>query len=105
VVQVAEREDQRPRLVRLDADQGAEFPLNEAETLIGRDPQRCAVVVPDDSFLSPVHARITEKPSGRWQLENAGARNGTWVRIRELPIRERGEFQIGEQRFVVKVLT
>ncbi len=94
----------RPSLVELTAQgEGRRFPLNDAETWVGRDPDQCTVVL-DDPTADPRHARAYRDPKGRWVLENARSVNGLWVRVQEISIDRGGQFQCGEQRFLVRIL-
>jgi pSer/pThr/pTyr-binding forkhead associated (FHA) protein len=79
--------------------------LNRAEHWIGRDATRCDIVLTDDPLVSPRHARVFLDPKGRWRLENAQSLNGTWVRIERMPLDGAGQFQLGEQRFLVRPLS
>ncbi len=78
------------------------FPLSGAEQWIGRDPRQCSIVV-DDPMVNPRHARLYRDARGRWQIENAQSLNGLWLRISELPLGRGGQFQCGEQRFIIKI--
>jgi pSer/pThr/pTyr-binding forkhead associated (FHA) protein len=96
--------DRVPCLVELRPQgDGERFPLTRAENWIGRDAAQCGVVPAGDLLVSPRHARICRGPSGRWRLENAGSRNGTWLRITKLPLSGTCQFQVGEQRFLVRL--
>jgi pSer/pThr/pTyr-binding forkhead associated (FHA) protein len=79
--------------------------LNRAEHWIGREAIHCDVVLADDLLVSPRHARVYVDPKGRWRLENAQSLNGTWVRIERMPLDGAGQFQLGEQRFLVRPLS
>jgi hypothetical protein len=67
------------------------------ELTIGRAPG-CAISLPDDTFVSQVHARIFERGSDLW-VEDLGSTNGTMVagkRITEPRKMRRGDrVQIG----------
>ena len=78
--------------------------LMKQDNWIGRDPSQCSVVLTDDLMVSPRHARLRRDTKGRWHLENAGSRNGTWIRINRIAIDGAGQFQLGEQRFVLRTL-
>jgi FHA domain len=94
-----------PALVEITAEgDGPRTPLTSREQWIGTDPERCAVVVANDPFVSRQHARIYCDGQERWHIDGGKARNGLWLRIREMAIDTSGEFQAGEQRFLVKVL-
>ena len=55
---------------------GATFPLG-AEITIGRAPN-CTITMPDDTFVSQLHARIHRTPDGAW-VEDLGSTNGSYV--------------------------
>lgn len=84
------------------AGDGRRQSLLEREYWIGSDPS-CAQIVIKDSFVSPRHAQITCDASGRWQIRDGKSRNGTWLRIRRLPLSSSAEVQIGEQRLLVRI--
>jgi pSer/pThr/pTyr-binding forkhead associated (FHA) protein len=84
--------------------QGPRFFLDRGEHWIGRDGQQCDIVIADDPMLSSRHARLYRDNKGRWVLENAGSLNGVWVRIQRIAVETTGQFQLGEQRFALKVL-
>jgi pSer/pThr/pTyr-binding forkhead associated (FHA) protein len=93
----------QPSLVELLAGgHGPRFNLSLPDTTIGR--ARGSAIVLDDPLVSPQHARITRDAKGRWSINNAGSRNGIWARMEEVPLHRGGQFQCGEQRFLVKVL-
>jgi pSer/pThr/pTyr-binding forkhead associated (FHA) protein len=93
-----------PTLVELTPQgEGPRFRLAEAENWVGRDPRRCSVVL-DHPMISPRHARIQRDDRGRWWIHNAKSRNGVWLRVHEIPLERGGQFQCGEQRFLVKIL-
>jgi pSer/pThr/pTyr-binding forkhead associated (FHA) protein len=77
--------------------------LQSGEFAIGSDPQRCAVVIQDDPFVSPVHAKLLRDPKERWIVENSASLNGLWARIDEMPVESYCEFLAGEQRFILRI--
>jgi pSer/pThr/pTyr-binding forkhead associated (FHA) protein len=92
-----------PVLVELRAaGEGARLPL-PADGWLGRDQGQCAVVV-QDGLLDPRHARFSRDGQGRWHVEGPGTTNGIWVRITRLPVENVCHFQLGEQRFVLRIL-
>ena len=96
--------DDHPCLVEQKAEgEGRRFLLADAETTVGRDPQMARLVL-DDPMISPVHARIARDAKGRWVIHNADSLNGLWARVEEVPLDRGGQFQCGEQRFLIKIL-
>jgi hypothetical protein len=94
-----------PALVELTAHgDGRRYPLLKEENLVGRRGQADQVALTDDPLVSPQHARLYADKKGRWHVENTKAINGTWLRIDRMAIDPTGQFQIGEQRFLLKVL-
>jgi pSer/pThr/pTyr-binding forkhead associated (FHA) protein len=94
-----------PSLVELTSrGDGQRFLLNKPENWVGRDAGQCAVARPNDPTVSPRHARLYRDAKGRWFIENARSLNGTWVRLDKVPIDGTGQFQLGEQRFLLRVL-
>ena len=81
---------------------GPRHAIGGVEGRIGRDPSRCGVVL-DDPMVSPVHARIVRDPQGRWTIHNERSLNGLWLRVPEIPLGRGGQFQCGEQRFLVRI--
>lgn len=73
------------------------FPLS-AETSIGRSPG-CGVALPEDTFVSQVHARVFRRDGALW-VEDLGSTNGTYVNDARLdgpvPLRPGDRLQIGE---------
>jgi len=74
------------------------FDVPSSGATVGSDERACDIVPPRDPFLSPMHARIS-CVRGRWQIEDVGSVNGTWMRIERVMLDQDAEFQIGEQRF------
>ncbi len=56
-------------------DSGTSFPLT-GEVTVGRSPG-CSISLPDDTFVSQVHARVFHR-SGEWWVEDLGSTNGTY---------------------------
>jgi pSer/pThr/pTyr-binding forkhead associated (FHA) protein len=97
--------DLLPSLVEMKPQgEGQRLFLKADDNWIGRDANSCTVVLANDLLASPRHARLYRDAKGTWMLENAGSRNGTWLRIKKLPIGPFAQFQLGEQRFLFKVL-
>ena len=94
-----------PTLVEITPEiDGPRVPLIRDEYWIGRDVDKCAIVPTADPFVSPRHARLF-KEKNRWFVENKESRNGLWVRLTQpLVVPNACQFQLGEQRFILKVL-
>jgi pSer/pThr/pTyr-binding forkhead associated (FHA) protein len=93
-----------PSVVELTpAGPGGRTPLTKAEYWIGSDRSACAIVPADDPFVSPRHARLSKDAKGRWQVANNKSANGVWVRVEQMELAGSCQFQLGEQRFSLKV--
>jgi hypothetical protein len=88
-----------PRLVVLAADgaAGPAFAVN-GETTVGRSPG-CGVALPEDSFVSQIHARLYARDGTAW-VEDLGSTNGTFVNGRRLdapsPLRPGDRLRVGQ---------
>jgi pSer/pThr/pTyr-binding forkhead associated (FHA) protein len=97
--------DVLPSLVHLTPQgEGERFVLSKTDNWLGRDPVQCTVVLSKDPLVNPRHARLHRDTRGRWQLENASSLNGTWLRVNKIALDDAGQFQLGEQRFLVRIL-
>ena len=76
--------------------------LVKEEYWIGSDPA-CAIARPDDPFCDPRHARIYRSSRGRWCVEHNKTHNGLWLRMPQITVDSMIQFQVGEQRFRLKV--
>lgn len=76
--------------------------LARAEYWIGSDPA-CAICRPDDPFVEPRHARLFRDPKGLWQIEHDKTLNGIWLRKTQIEVDSTCQFQIGEQRFRMRI--
>lgn len=72
------------------------------EYWIGTDPS-CAVCRTNDPFCEPRHARLFRDAKGGWHAEQNKAANGLWFRVPQVVAENAVHFQIGEQRFRLKV--
>ena len=92
-----------PCLVAVDGDEtDASYPLEKTEHRIGRDAGQSTIVI-DDPMLSPLHVVISKLPDGTWQLSDSGSRNGVWLRVQKTSVANKCDFQLGEQRFQLKL--
>lgn len=92
-----------PALIeRLAEGDGERFALSGDDNWIGTDPKQTTLTL-KDPYLDPRHARIFRDEQGRWQIEGDRNLNGTWLGIDQIEVTGSGEFQVGEQRIIVKV--
>lgn len=95
---------QHPALVEKTPEgEGRRLALAGPDLILGGDPT-CPLHVADDPLLSPRHARFTKDAKGRWHVENLKSKNGVWLRVTRVPFEGLCSFQLGEQRFTVKIL-
>ena len=78
------------------------FAVTSNENWIGRDPRLSSIVL-DDPMVSPRHARLYRDKQNRWLLANAKSQNGIWLRINRIELGTTAQFQLGEQRFSIRV--
>ena len=77
--------------------------LVKNEYWIGSDPS-CPICRPDDPFCEPRHVRLYRGGSrGGWHAEHHKTHNGLWLRMPQITVESMAQFQIGEQRFQLKV--
>jgi len=94
-----------PSLIELTPQgEGERHLLDKPENLIGGDAAQCNVVLSDDPFVSALHAKLFRDDRNRWTITNCESRNGVWLKVDGAPMSDDGEFQLGEQRFMLKVL-
>ncbi len=76
--------------------------LVKDEYWIGSDSS-CAIQRPDDPFCELRHVRLFRKPQGSWHAEHNKSLNGLWTRMTQITVDPMVHFQIGEQRFQIKL--
>ncbi len=76
--------------------------LVKNEYWIGSDAT-CPICRPDDPFCEPRHVRLYRKPQGTWHAEHNRTLNGLWLRMSQIAVDGMVHFQIGEQRFQIKI--
>jgi hypothetical protein len=77
--------------------------LIKTEYWIGSDPS-CPICRPDDPFCEPRHVRLYRGGSrGGWHAEHPKTSNGLWMRMPQISVEATAQFQIGEQRFQLRV--
>jgi hypothetical protein len=86
----------------LGNDIGNRILLVKGEYWIGSDPS-CHVSRPDDPFCEARHVRLYRSSKGIWQAEHSKTQNGLWLRMTQLNVDAMIQFQVGEQRFKLKV--
>jgi pSer/pThr/pTyr-binding forkhead associated (FHA) protein len=92
-----------PALTELLGDEiGNRVLLVKPEYWIGADPS-CAISRTDDPFCEPKHVRLYRGQKGTWNAEHNKTRNGLWLRMSQIVAEAVIHFQIGEQRFRLKV--
>jgi pSer/pThr/pTyr-binding forkhead associated (FHA) protein len=93
----------RPALVELAGEKVlSRLPLAKAEYWIGSDPA-CPICRPDDPFVELRHARLYRDAVGAWHVQNNKSSNGLWCKVPQITVEDGCLFQIGEQRFRLKV--
>ena len=78
--------------------------LVKPEYWIGTDPA-CPISRADDPFCEPKHARLYRGPGGGWHVEHDRTPNGLWLRMAQVTADAIVYFQLGEQRFRLRVQT
>jgi hypothetical protein len=76
--------------------------LVKGEYWIGSDPA-CPICRPDDPFCAPRHVRLHQRSRGDWHAEHNKTENGLWLRMAQIAAESLIHFQIGEQRFKLRV--
>ncbi len=76
--------------------------LVRPEYWIGSDPS-CPIHRADDPFCEPQHVRVFRNPKGGWGAEHNKTQNGLWLRMPQIAVDAVVHFQVGEQRFRLKV--
>ncbi len=77
--------------------------LIKSEYWIGSDAS-CPICRPDDPFCEPRHVRLYRGGSrGGWHAEHKKTQNGLWLRMPQISVESTAQFQIGEQRFQLRV--
>jgi pSer/pThr/pTyr-binding forkhead associated (FHA) protein len=92
-----------PALTELIGDEiGNRLLLVKSEYWIGADPA-CPICRPDDPFCEPRHLRLFRDQKSGWHAEHNKTQNGLWLRMSQIVAESMIQFQIGEQRFRLKV--
>jgi FHA domain len=87
----------------LGSEIGNRMLLIKNEYWIGSDTA-CPICRPDDPFCEPRHVRLYRGGSrGGWHAEHPKTHNGLWMRMPQITVESTAQFQIGEQRFQLRV--
>ncbi|MCL2393859.1 MAG: FHA domain-containing protein [Acidimicrobiaceae bacterium] len=70
------KKSERLRIVEPAARRGQNFDLGD-ELTVGRAPS-CGISLPDDTFVSQIHARLFRRDQDLW-IEDLGSTNGTFL--------------------------
>jgi hypothetical protein len=90
-------------LIETDDDiRQASLSGHKSEYWIGSDPS-CPICRADDPFCEPKHVRLYRASRGGWHAEQHKTPNGLWLRMQQIIVESLAQFQIGEQRFQLKV--
>jgi pSer/pThr/pTyr-binding forkhead associated (FHA) protein len=81
---------------------GDRLPLTRADHWIGRDPG-CDLARPDDPFAEVQHVRLSRDAAGVWTASHHKSLNGLWLRVPEVTVAGICHFQLGEQRFRLRL--
>jgi pSer/pThr/pTyr-binding forkhead associated (FHA) protein len=81
---------------------GNRIVLVNPEYWIGSD-RTCHICRPDDRFCEPRHARVYSPTTGKWFADHNKSQNGLWLRMPQVKVERSIQFQLGEQRFRLKV--
>lgn len=96
------KESARLVAIMKDGSEGQTYPLADETTELGRKEGN--IILPDDPYLSPRHARLTAQ-GGRYFLKDLASTNGVFIRIREKTRLHHGDtVLIGQQVLRFEVL-
>jgi pSer/pThr/pTyr-binding forkhead associated (FHA) protein len=95
--------DQLPSLRDLETPANC-YLFDGPNVVLGRQPTMAAGSIRvDDPQLSAQHVRL-ERRGQNWHVVHLGGKNGLWVRVDRVRFPVMCRFQLGEQRFVVRVV-
>jgi hypothetical protein len=87
----------------LGSEIGNRILLIKEEYWIGSD-RSCPICRVDDPFCEPWHVRLYRGGTrGGWHAEHPKTNNGLWMRMSQINVESTAQFQIGEQRFQLRV--
>ena len=76
--------------------------LVKSEYWVGSDQTR-TICRPDDPFCEARHVRVFRGQRGGWYAEHNRTQNGLWLRMTQITVESTVQFQVGEQRFKLRV--
>lgn len=84
-------------------DPGMVFRARSESISLGREGND--INFPDDPFISGRHAQVTALDGGRFQITDAGSKNGTFVRVRDEEPLQHGDYVfLGQQLLRVEIM-
>lgn len=97
-------EDQFPKLIEAGVEnEPLELVLEKESNTFGASASASDIEIPADPTLDPKHFEISRNENNDWQLIAHPSLNGTWFRVSDVAVARTCSFQIGEQRFTMKV--
>lgn len=93
---------QLPTITDMD-DPQRRLVLDPPSMVFGRQPSHGGMARPDDPSLNREHVRF-ELSGDQWKVVNLSSKNGLWVRVDRVRFPVSCRFQLGEQRFLVRVI-
>lgn len=79
------------------------YVLDPPSVVFGRQPATGGIARPDDPCLNRDQVRF-ELTGEHWKVTNLNSKNGLWVRVDRVRFPVSCRFQLGEQRFLVRVI-
>jgi pSer/pThr/pTyr-binding forkhead associated (FHA) protein len=76
-------------VITQDGTPGRTFEITDSQVDIGREEG--AVVLPNDPYVSPRHARLKKQGAGHFSVRDLGSVNGVYVRLRRTEKLEHGD--------------
>ena len=76
-------------VITQDGTPGRVFDVADAQVDIGREEG--GILLPNDPYVSPRHARLRRQPGGQYTLRDLGSVNGVYVRLRRPERLEHGD--------------
>jgi pSer/pThr/pTyr-binding forkhead associated (FHA) protein len=76
-------------VITKDGTPGRTFDIADSQVDIGREEG--SIVLPNDPYVSPRHARLRRQPGGQFTVRDLGSVNGVYVRLRRTEKLEHGD--------------